>query len=309
MLGKNTKLLLRILYFILFKFLMLVLVSLFKDFKDSVTYLKKSSKLFVALILVFSFSNFILAASSYIFLSFKKLKVLRSVLVQFAANTMNRILPGGIGAIGTLYDYLIKSGNSKPQGLALVSLNNLLGLIAGVLNLVLLLLFGNLSVLSKLNFKLSSYLIVGLGLGLFIGAVYLIYRFNKKARKFIIESFVQLKSFKDHKSRLVLSFAVQLLLNVSNVLCLYFAIRALHLDLNIAEVGLSYNLAILFGNIIPAPGGVGSVDAGLVGILIIFGKTLPQAVAVSILFRVLNMWVPFILGLPAIFIAKKKKYI
>jgi len=90
---------------------------------------------------------------------------------------------------------------------------------------------------------------------------------------------------------------------------LYFAIRALHFDLNIAEVGLSYNLAILFGNIIPAPGGVGSVDAGLVGILIIFGKTLPQAVAVSILFRVLNMWVPFILGLPAIFIAKKKKYI
>jgi uncharacterized protein (TIRG00374 family) len=310
MINKNQKtVIFRLLYLVFFVLLIVALLSLTKDFKSSVDLIKHSNKSFLFLILLFSFSNFAVAAYSYKKLSFHPQKLIKSTIVQFAANTMNRILPAGIGALGTLYDFLVKSKNTKTQALALVAINNILGLIAGVLTLLFLVVIGNFSTISKLHLNLSKLLYVLLGLALYILINYVLYKKVKRINSFFKDLVKQLASFKDRKVNLALAFLAQIFLNVSNILCLYFTTRALGLHINIAEVGLSYNFAILLGNIIPAPGGVGSVDAGLVAILVLLGSSLAHAVSISILFRVLNMWVPFIVGLPAIFYARKKKYI
>jgi len=310
MINKNQKtVIFRLLYLVFFVLLIVALLSLTKDFKSSVDLIKHSNKSFLFLILLFSFSNFAVAAYSYKKLSFHPQKLIKSTIVQFAANTMNRILPAGIGALGTLYDFLVKSKNTKTQALALVAINNILGLIAGVLTLLFLVVIGNFSTISKLHLNLSKLLYVLLGLALCILINYVLYKKVKRINSFFKDLVKQLASFKDRKSNLALAFAAQLLLNVSNVLCLYFATSAIGIHIDIAYIGLSYNFAVLFGSLIPAPGGIGSVDAGLVAILVIFGSTLPQAVSISIIFRVFNMWVPFIVGLPAIFYARNKKYI
>ena len=310
MVNKNQKtVLFRLLYIGFFILLVIALLSLTKDFKSSVDLIRHSNKSFVYLILLFSFSNFGVAAYSYKKLSFHPQKLIKSTVVQFAANTMNRILPAGIGALGTLYDFLVKSGNTKTQALALVAINNILGLIAGVLALIFLVLIGNISTISKLHLNLIKFLYILLGLLVYVFINYILYKKVKRINSFFKDLFKQLVSFKDRKLNLGLAFLAQIFLNISNILCLYFAVKALGLHLNIAEIGLSYNFAILLGNIIPAPGGVGSVDAGLVAILVLLGSSLAHAVSISILFRVLNMWVPFIIGLPAIFYARKKKYI
>ena len=310
MINKNQKtVIFRLLYLVFFVLLIVALLSLTKDFKSSVDLIKHSNKSFLFLILLFSFSNFAVAAYSYKKLSFHPQKLIKSTIVQFAANTMNRILPAGIGALGTLYDFLVKSKNTKTQALALVAINNILGLIAGVLTLLFLVVIGNFSTISKLHLNLSKLLYVLLGLALYILINYVLYKKVKRINSFFKDLVKQLASFKDRKSNLALAFAAQLLLNVSNVLCLYFATSAIGIHIDIAYIGLSYNFAVLFGSLIPAPGGIGSVDAGLVAILVIFGSTLPQAVSISIIFRVFNMWVPFIVGLPAIFYARNKKYI
>ena len=310
MINKNQKtVIFRLLYLVFFVLLIVALLSLTKDFKSSVDLIKHSNKSFLFLILLFSFSNFAVAAYSYKKLSFHPQKLIKSTIVQFAANTMNRILPAGIGALGTLYDFLVKSKNTKTQALALVAINNILGLIAGVLTLLFLVVIGNFSAITNLHLKFINIIYAALILIFIVFANFLLYKKVKRFNLFLKDLLKQLITFKDRKSNLALAFAAQLILNVSNVLCLYFASRALGIHINIADIAISYNFAVLFGSLIPAPGGVGSVDAGLVAILVIFGSTLPQAVSISIIFRVFNMWVPFIVGLPAIFYARNKKYI
>ena len=154
MLSKDQKtLLFRILYLLLFIFLIVALFSLFKDFRKSIDLIRNSNKYFIYIILLFNFTNLSVAAYSYIKLSFFPLGVIKSTIVQVAANTMNRILPAGLGALGTLYDFLVRSKNTKTQALALVAINNILGLIAGVVTLLSLVVIGNFSAITNLHLK------------------------------------------------------------------------------------------------------------------------------------------------------------
>lgn len=310
MLTKDRKaIIFRILYLIFFILLSVVLISLLKDFNKSLNFIKHSNKTYLCLVLFLSFTNFILAAYSYMKLSFFPQGIIKSTIVQFAANTMNKILPAGIGALGTLYDFMIKSKNTKTQALALVAINNILGLVAGILTLLTLVFIGKFNSFSKLhlNFRSSIYILIAFLLSLVIWVI--LYFKVKKIRIFFKDLGNQFLAFKSRKSNLLIAFMAQILLNLSNVLCLYLTTRALGFNFNISDVAITYNLAILIGNLIPAPGGVGSVDAGLIAILVVFGASISEATSISILFRILNMWTPFVLGLPAIFYARKKKYI
>jgi len=234
MIKKNQKtVIFRLLYLVFFVLLIVALLSLTKDFKSSVDLIKHSNKSFLFLILLFSFSNFAVAAYSYKKLSFHPQKLIKSTIVQFAANTMNRILPAGIGVLGTLYDFLVKSKNTKTQALALVAINNILGLIAGVLTLLFLVVIGNFSTISKLHLNLSKLLYVLLGLAVYILINYVLYKKVKRINSFFKDLIKQLASFKDRKVNLALAFLAQIFLNVSNILCLFFATRALglHIDM------------------------------------------------------------------------------
>ncbi|HYM56433.1 MAG TPA: lysylphosphatidylglycerol synthase transmembrane domain-containing protein [Solirubrobacteraceae bacterium] len=54
------------------------------------------------------------------------------------------------------------------------------------------------------------------------------------------------------------------------------------------------------GNLVPVPGGIGGVDAGLIGTLVVYGvDPVPAAVAV-LAYRAFLLWVPAALGLPAL---------
>ena len=54
------------------------------------------------------------------------------------------------------------------------------------------------------------------------------------------------------------------------------------------------------GNLLPVPGGIGGVDAGLIGTLVVYGvDPVPAAVAV-LAYRTFVLWVPAALGLPAL---------
>jgi uncharacterized protein (TIRG00374 family) len=53
------------------------------------------------------------------------------------------------------------------------------------------------------------------------------------------------------------------------------------------------------GGALPLPGGLGGIDGGLIGTLIVFGVSAASAAAAVLLYRVVLFWVPLILGIPA----------
>ena len=53
------------------------------------------------------------------------------------------------------------------------------------------------------------------------------------------------------------------------------------------------------GGLLPIPGGLGGVEGGLVGTLVVYGVSLRDAVAAVLAYRVIQFWIPLLLALPA----------
>ena len=53
------------------------------------------------------------------------------------------------------------------------------------------------------------------------------------------------------------------------------------------------------GNWLPVPGGIGGLKLGLVGALVLYGLPALTATAAVVLYRVVELWVPAVLGIAA----------
>ncbi len=60
------------------------------------------------------------------------------------------------------------------------------------------------------------------------------------------------------------------------------------------------------GSLIPIPGGIGGVDGGLIGTLVLYGVSAADAAAAVIAYRGLLLAIPAILGLPALAILRRR---
>jgi uncharacterized protein (TIRG00374 family) len=72
-------------------------------------------------------------------------------------------------------------------------------------------------------------------------------------------------------------------------------------------VGYSPPIAILLmgyligqlGGLLPLPGGVGGIDGGLIGVLVLYGAPVVPTVAAVLAYRLILFWVPLLVGTPA----------
>ena len=62
-----------------------------------------------------------------------------------------------------------------------------------------------------------------------------------------------------------------------------------------AILAMAYLIGEL-GGLIPVPGGIGGVDAGLVGTLLLYHVSLTSAAGAVLLYRAIALWIPAIVG-------------
>jgi uncharacterized protein (TIRG00374 family) len=54
------------------------------------------------------------------------------------------------------------------------------------------------------------------------------------------------------------------------------------------------------GGLLPLPGGVGGIDGGLIGVLVLYGTPVATTVAAVLAYRLILFWVPLVVGTPAL---------
>lgn len=59
------------------------------------------------------------------------------------------------------------------------------------------------------------------------------------------------------------------------------------------------------GGLLPIPGGLGGIDGGLIGTLIVFGADAPTATAAVLAYRIILFWIPLLLGAVAFLSLRK----
>jgi uncharacterized protein (TIRG00374 family) len=80
-----------------------------------------------------------------------------------------------------------------------------------------------------------------------------------------------------------------------DVMILWAGFRAFGSAPPLAVLWLGYLLGEL-GGLVPLPGGIGGVDAGLVGTLVLYNVALAPATAAVLAYRAIALWVPALLG-------------
>jgi uncharacterized membrane protein YbhN (UPF0104 family) len=85
---------------------------------------------------------------------------------------------------------------------------------------------------------------------------------------------------------------------VFDIMVLWASFRAIGSTPEFATISIAYVIGQL-GNLIPIPGGIGGVELGLIGALVLYGLPAVTSTAAVLLYRVIELWVPGILGLAA----------
>jgi uncharacterized protein (TIRG00374 family) len=81
-------------------------------------------------------------------------------------------------------------------------------------------------------------------------------------------------------------------------LVLWVCFRAFGVPVALSVVLMGYLIGQL-GGLLPIPGGLGGVEGGLVGTLVVYGVSVRDAVAAVLAYRVIQFWIPLLLSLPA----------
>jgi uncharacterized protein (TIRG00374 family) len=82
---------------------------------------------------------------------------------------------------------------------------------------------------------------------------------------------------------------------IFDVLILWATFRAFGAAPTPAILGMAYLIGEL-GGLIPVPGGIGGVDAGLVGTFVLYNVPITAAASAVLAYRAIALWVPAILG-------------
>lgn len=89
-----------------------------------------------------------------------------------------------------------------------------------------------------------------------------------------------------------------------DMMILWATFRAFGAAPPLAIVWIAYLIGEL-GGLIPVPGGIGGVDAGLVGTFVLYGVSITSAASAVLAYRAIALWVPAILG-SAAFVALRR---
>ncbi|WP_017586008.1 lysylphosphatidylglycerol synthase transmembrane domain-containing protein [Nocardiopsis ganjiahuensis] len=227
----------------------------------------------------------------------------RTVLVQYAASFVRIAAPAGLGSIAINSRFVIKSGVPTSLALSAVGLTQLVGFLVHV---PLLLVCAYLTGTSYWTGFTPSPTVTGIVIaGTACVAAVLLHPKLRRAvgsrlRPYLGGVLPQVLDLLQRPASLLLGVGGTLLLTVAFVLCLHFSVLAFagpELQVSLVAVAVVFLAGNAVGSAAPTPGGLGAVEAALIGGLTAVAA-IPAAVALPavLLFRVLTFWFPVLPG-------------
>ncbi|HSX45485.1 MAG TPA: YbhN family protein [Candidatus Saccharimonadia bacterium] len=254
--------------------------------------------------------TYLAAAGTYFFLAFRPLRYWPLVLIEVAAMFVNRLLPAGIGALGTNYAYLRRRKHSQAQSATMIAANNIIGVVGHVvLVLVALAVYGgdNLAHFWRqwsFSHLAAQAFIVG-ALIVLVAAVAgrrRVSRAMKSLRK-------PLRSYASKPQKLLKALLTSITLTACNVLCLQVCALALGVHVPFVAVLVVFSFGVGVATATPTPGGLGGFEAGLFGGFVAYHVPAPTALAAALLYRLVSFWLPLLVGALAFAVSQQKKLI
>lgn len=254
--------------------------------------------------LVLTCLTFVLAAMSYRTLAFRRLSFHELFTVELAAAFINRLIPAGIGGLGVHGLYLHKRRHSIAQATAVVSVNNLLGMVVHTTLLLVLVVFSGGALVLYVRWGLLQTVL------LVIAALVLLFVFSVRQVRRRMWLFLQnlaksLRKYERQPHTIVFAALALLGLTLTHLLILHIVANAVGIHLELTKLFIVYSAGVLLGASVPTPGGLAGVETGLVAGFIAYGAPSELAIATTLAFRLANYWFPLVPGSIAFIFARR----
>jgi undecaprenyl-diphosphatase len=288
-----------------------IVVPQLGSFRHSLSLLPRADWRDLAFAAILTALSYVAAAGTYYYLALRPLRYGRTLLIQVAGMFVNRLLPAGIGGMGINYLYLIKSRHSGAQAASVVAANNILGVIGNSLLIGLSLahfhdqLPGSLRIWSVTDGRFIVLMTLAVTAIWFVLYKYFGQRFLRAMHDFL----KQFLSYRKRFGQVLPALACSLTLTVCNVASLWFCAMAMHIDLTFVPILLVFSFGVALGSATPTPGGLGGVEAGMVGGLILYGAGHSPALAAVLVYRLISYWLPLFIGAASFAFSERRHYI
>jgi undecaprenyl-diphosphatase len=274
-----------------------LLIPQFGEFHQTLTAARHADAIWLVFAVVTGFSTFAAAALSLSGAVLAPLAFGRTFVTQLASSFTNKITPAGLGGAGVNVRYLQRSGVSREDAIGAVALNGTTGLVVHVLALVLsAVLLGNVGighVHLPNGWTVLVVLVVVLAL---LGAVMETSFGRKRIVKPTERTARDLVAVLRQPRKAAQLLGGSLLVMVSYVVALGFALMAFHAHASWLRVTTVYLGGSAVASAAPTPGKVGAVEAALIAGLTGVGVASAPAVAGVLAFRLATFWLPIIPG-------------
>lgn len=227
----------------------------------------------------------------------------RTVMVQYAGSFVRIAAPAGLGSLAINTRFVTREGVSTSLALSAVGLTQLVGFLVHV---PLLLVCAYLTGTSYWTGFTPSPTVVVISVAgtAVVGVVLLLPRLRHalgaRIRPYLRGVLPRLLDMLQSPSSLLLGFGGTLLITAAFVLCLQFSVLAFAdpgAQVSLVAVAVVFLAGNAIGSAAPTPGGLGAVEAALIGgLTTVAGVPAAVALPAVLLFRVLTFWLPVLPG-------------
>lgn len=303
----------RIGMFLLFIFMLFLIWPLIQNWQEIVTILQNADDaILIAAAVIFCFT-FVFTGYAMTMLATKPMPFRQTSLIQLAMAFTYKIFPAGLGGPGLMYRYAVVAGYSLEGGLGYVGAVELVYFTAWLLYFLPVVYFGGglssvgLSAPSftpgwKLFFLIAIIILVAY---LIVRALGLVTKIKEKINEIAHSFRVIIKTPKKSLQALGLMLLSYTCTNVVFYLCLV----AVGIHIPFWQSVFVYLIFNSIGACGPAPGGIGTVEAALIGGLMLVGVDSTSATAGVMIFRVITFWIPTLPGYLAFRYGIRQKFI
>ena len=220
-----------------------------------------------------------------------------TVRARLAASFANRFAPAGLGGAAVTIRYLQRSGADLTTATATYGLGGVAGAIVPILVTFVCAVLAGQSDPVHVSSATLPKVMVGVGLVLAIaGLVWFVPALRNKVIPPVVNAFRNLGQVFRSPARAVKLFGSQIAVTCLYVAAFVLSCRAFSISSSPALLGFLYLTGSTVGSASPTPGGLGAVEAILIGVLISIGVEKATAVAAVLTFRLATFWLPVPFG-------------
>jgi len=209
------------------------------------------------------------------------------------------LLPQSVGSISLNVYYLMKEKHTASQAAAVMTMDGITNGVAYAMLMVAALMLSPISLDgAKGSLNISANLIIFVAI-LLLGAIYFILRskwIHKRVAGIWEDLKINFSSYKQKPISVIAAGVLNGLASLTSIFVLWASAQAFGVDLSFSGALLAYTFGNIAATLIPTPGGIGAVEAGIYSGLVLVGVDGPDATLITLLYRLITYWIPIVPG-------------